>query len=106
WHDVASLAVLTDIDAQLCDTPWVGGWYPQLGDWHVRTCSVIAYPAQSTVGIVRALEAADVEYRWCTRAVGREQHVQADDRRRPSRLGAPAIRAPASAASGKRPSAR
>jgi type IV secretion system protein VirB4 len=74
---VAPLAVLTDIDAQLCDTPWVGGWYPQLGDWHVRTCSVIAYPAQSTVGIVRALEAADVEYRWCTRWVGLEKHVQA-----------------------------
>ena len=77
WHDVASLAVLTDIDAQLCDTPWVGGWYPQLGDWHVRTCSVMAYPAQSTVGIVRALEAADVEYRWCTRWIGLEKHVQA-----------------------------
>src|SRR5439155_2117709 len=62
---------------QLCDTPWVGGWYPQLGDWHVRTCSVMAYPAQSTVGIVRALEAADVEYRWCTRWIGLEKHVQA-----------------------------
>jgi len=42
WHAVAPLAVLADIDVQLCDTPWLGGWYPQLGAWHVRTCSVLA----------------------------------------------------------------
>src|SRR5712691_8957575 len=77
WHDVAPLAVLTDIDTQLCDTPWLGGWYPQLGAWHVRTCSVLAYPAMSSVGVVRALDAADVEYRWCTRWVGLERQVQA-----------------------------
>src|SRR5713101_2562230 len=77
WHDVAPLAVLADIDVQLCDTPWLGGWYPTLGQWHVRTCSVLAYPATSTVGVVRALDAADVEYRWCTRWVGLERHIQA-----------------------------
>ncbi len=77
WHDVAPLAVLADIDAQLCDTPWLGGWYPTLGQWHVRTCSVLAYPATSTVGVVRALDAADVAYRWCTRWVGLERQVQA-----------------------------
>ena len=77
WHDVGRLAVLTDIDVQLCDTPLLGGWYPQLGDWHVRTCSVMAYPAHSTVGVVRALDAAEVDYRWCTRWVGLEKHVQA-----------------------------
>jgi type IV secretory pathway VirB4 component len=48
-----------------------------LGDWHVRTCSVMAYPAQSSVGVVRALDAADVEYRWCTRWVGLDKHLQA-----------------------------
>src|SRR5262249_21678749 len=40
WHGVARLAILTDLDIQLCDTPFVGGWDPQLGSWHVRTCSV------------------------------------------------------------------
>src|SRR5215471_6777683 len=77
WHGVAQLAILTDLDIQLCDTPFVGGWYPQLGGWHVRTCSVRAYPATSTVGVVRALDAADVEYRWCTRWVGMEKQMQA-----------------------------
>ncbi|HSX79660.1 MAG TPA: hypothetical protein VLQ80_13950, partial [Candidatus Saccharimonadia bacterium] len=86
WHEVADLATFADIDAQLCDTPWWGGWYPflgtdptrpDLGGWHIRTCSVLAYPAKSTVGIVRALDAANVEYRWCTRWIGLEKHVQA-----------------------------
>jgi type IV secretion system protein VirB4 len=77
WHDVDHLAVLVDIDVQLCDTPFVGGWYPQLGSWHVRTCSVMAYPAKSVVGVVRTLDAADVEYRWCTRWIGMEKHLQA-----------------------------
>src|SRR5262249_35737543 len=77
WHAVYQLAVLVDIDVQLCDTPFVGGWYPQLGSWHVRTCSVLAYPAKSMVGIVKALDAADVEYRWCTRWIGMEKHLQA-----------------------------
>ena len=77
WHRVGRLASLTDIDIQLCDTPLVAGWYPQLGDWHVRTCTVTGYPAESTVGIVRALDAAEVDYRWCTRWMGLERHIQA-----------------------------
>jgi type IV secretion system protein TrbE len=77
WHTVGHLACLADIDAQLADTPWWGGWYPQLGDWHVRTCSVMGYPAQSSVGVVRTLDAAECDYRWCTRWVGLEKHVQA-----------------------------
>src|SRR6266851_3244498 len=77
WHDIARLAVLSDIDVQLCDTPLIGGWYPSLGDWQVRTCSVMAYPAMSSVGVVRALDAADVEYRWCTRWIGLDKHIQA-----------------------------
>jgi type IV secretory pathway VirB4 component len=32
WHAVGRLAALSDIDIQLCDTTFVGGWYPQLGD--------------------------------------------------------------------------
>jgi type IV secretion system protein VirB4 len=77
WHDVARLAVLSDIDVQLCDTSLAGGWYPQLGDWHVRTCSVTGYPAMSSVGVVRALDHVDVEYRWCTRWIALEKHIQA-----------------------------
>src|SRR6266853_779488 len=76
WHRVGRLAALVDIDAQICDTPLTGGWYPQLGTWHLRTCSVLGYPAQSTVGIMRALAAADCDYRWCTQWIGQDKHAQ------------------------------
>src|SRR5919198_2525271 len=33
WHEVAQLAILTDLDIQLCDTPFVGGGGPHLGSW-------------------------------------------------------------------------
>jgi type IV secretory pathway VirB4 component len=77
WHAVGRLASLVDIDIQLCDTGLEpAGWYPQLGRWHLRTCSVMGYPARSAVGVVRALDAAEVDYRWCTRWVGLDKHIQ------------------------------
>jgi type IV secretion system protein TrbE len=77
WYELGPMAFYQDLDSQLCDTPYAGGWYPQLGDWHIRTCSIMGYPAKSIVGIVRHLDAADLDYRWCTRWVGLEKHVQA-----------------------------
>jgi type IV secretion system protein TrbE len=76
WYDLGPMAFYQDLDSQLCDTPFLGGWYPQLGDWHLRTCSIMGYPAKSIVGILRHLDAANLDYRWCTRWVGLEKHVQ------------------------------
>lgn len=82
WHQVRCPGSVLHIDAQLCDTPYQGGWYPMLGSpldpgsWHLRTCSVTGYPAQSFVGITRALEGLDLDYRWCTRWVGMEKAAQ------------------------------
>ena len=84
WYTLGPMAFYHDLDAQLCDTPFVGGWYPYLGvdptspeTWHIRTCSIMGYPATSVVGIVRHLDAANLDYRWCTRWVGLEKQVQA-----------------------------
>ena len=76
WHPLGLLANLNDIDHQLCDTAYTGGWYPQLGRWHLRVCSVNGYPRQSIVGILRALEALPLDFRWCTRWLGMERHAQ------------------------------
>ena len=77
WHKIALLANLNDIDHQLCDTALdPAGWYPQLGRWHLRVCSVNGYPRQSVVGIMRDLEALPMDFRWCTRWLGLERHVQ------------------------------
>jgi type IV secretory pathway VirB4 component len=83
WYELGPLAFYHDLDSQLCDTAFWGGWYPALGGdprgqdtWHLRTCSIMGYPAKSMVGIVRHLDAANLDYRWCTRWVGLEKHVQ------------------------------
>jgi len=77
WHPLRWSGHALDIDTQLCDTPYHGGWYPQLGDWHLRTCSFVAYPAVSHVGMVRQLEALDMDFRWVTRWTGMEKVAQA-----------------------------
>gem|GEM_PF-1874134 len=82
WHTVGPMAFYQDLDAQLCDTPLWGGWYPVLGNpetpgaWHLRTCSLMGYPSKSVVGMLRHLDAAGFPYRWCTRWVGLEKYVQ------------------------------
>src|SRR5262245_4450890 len=77
WYPVGPLASWLDLDQQLCDTDLdPAGWYPQLGRWHLRTCSLYAYPAQSLAGIMRHLEALALDFRWCTRWKGMEGHVQ------------------------------
>lgn len=82
WHPVRCPGDVLGIDEKLCDTPLITGWYPQLGRWHLRTCSIKGYPAMSMVGIVKALEAADLDYRWVTRWIGMERNVQAGILRR------------------------
>jgi type IV secretion system protein TrbE len=68
---------LADIDLYLCDSPLdPAGWYPQLGRWHLRTCSLKAYPRESLVGMMRSLEALPLDFRWCTRSLGLEKHAQ------------------------------
>jgi type IV secretion system protein VirB4 len=77
WHRIGMLANLMDIDHQLCDTALdPAGWYPQLGRWHLRVCSVNGYPRQSIVGMMRVLEALPLDFRWVTRWLGLERHVQ------------------------------
>ena len=77
WHPVRWSGHALDVDTQLCDAPYVGGWYPQLGAWHLRTCSFVSYPAVSHVGMVKQLEGLALDFRWCTRWTGMEKAVQA-----------------------------
>lgn len=82
WHGVRCPVSVLDIDVQLCDNPYMGGWFPQLGSWHLRTCSIRGYPATSTVGIIKDLESLDLDFRYCTRWMGMEKPKQGDLLRR------------------------
>lgn len=76
WHEVGTLLCWDNLGAQLATTPFYGGWYPSYGDprlpetWHLRFCSITGFPHRSMVGIMRALDLAQVEYRWVVRGKG------------------------------------
>ena len=57
------------LDALLADTPLTGGLEPMLGDQHLRTVTVLGFPAMSRPGILDALNHQDFAYRWVTRFI-------------------------------------
>lgn len=57
------------LDAQLCDTPIVGGLEPKLGDQHIRAISLLSYPGTSIPGLLDNLNRLNFEYRWVTRYI-------------------------------------
>ncbi|HEX4735944.1 MAG TPA: conjugal transfer protein TrbE [Allosphingosinicella sp.] len=57
------------LDAILADTPLAGGLEPMLGDLHLRTVTVLGFPALSRPGILDALNHQDFAYRWVTRFI-------------------------------------
>jgi type IV secretory pathway VirB4 component len=78
WHPVRCPGLPIDLDVRLCDRDYTGGWAPQLGSWHLRTCSLIGYPSTSVAGGMRGLERLDLDFRWVTRWIALEKQIQAN----------------------------
>jgi type IV secretion system protein VirB4 len=57
------------LDALLADEPLTGGLEPRLGRHHLRTLSVVGFPASTFPGILDDLNRLAFPYRWVTRAV-------------------------------------
>jgi type IV secretion system protein VirB4 len=68
-HRVAVPETPIYLDALLADTPLVGGLEPMLGDLHLRTLTVLGFPALSRPGILDALNHLGLGYRWVTRFI-------------------------------------
>ena len=68
-HAVAVPETPVYLDAVLADTPLTGGLEPMLGDTHLRTVTVLGFPAMSRPGILDALNHQDFGYRWSTRFI-------------------------------------
>jgi type IV secretion system protein TrbE len=68
-HRVAVPETPIYLDAFLADTPLTGGLEPMLGDLHLRTLTVLGFPALSRPGILDALNHQDFGYRWVTRFI-------------------------------------
>jgi type IV secretion system protein TrbE len=64
---VAVPPIPTHVDAILCDTPFLGGVEPKLGDQHLRVLTVLGFPNATTPGLLDALNDLGFAYRWTTR---------------------------------------
>ncbi|MGX5850573.1 conjugal transfer protein TrbE [Mesorhizobium sp. PL10] len=57
------------LDALLVDQPLAGGLEPRLGDFHLRTLTIIGFPTTTFPGILDELNRLAFPYRWSTRAI-------------------------------------
>ncbi|MFA9200809.1 MAG: conjugal transfer protein TrbE, partial [Cypionkella sp.] len=57
------------LDALLADQPLAGGLEPRLGPAHLRTLSVVGFPASTFPGVLDELNRLAFPYRWVTRAI-------------------------------------
>ncbi|MEC9264981.1 MAG: conjugal transfer protein TrbE [Pseudomonadota bacterium] len=66
-HPVAVPETPMYLDGVLVDAPLTGGLEPMLGDWHLRTLTILGFPNATRPGILDALNHQDFAYRWVTR---------------------------------------
>ena len=76
WHPVSYPELPVDVDVMVCDTPFHGGWYPQLGRFHLRVCSIQSYPPKSVANALQAIDHLRFPYRWSTRWIAYERQSQ------------------------------
>jgi type IV secretion system protein VirB4 len=68
-HPVAAPETPMYLDSVLADTPLTGGLEPMLGELHLRTLTVLGFPALSRPAILDALNHQGFAYRWVTRFI-------------------------------------
>jgi type IV secretion system protein VirB4 len=72
-HPIAVPPVPAHLDAILCDTPFLGGIEPKLGDQHLRVLTVLGFPNATTPGLLDALNDLGFSYRWVTRWIAQDK---------------------------------
>lgn len=66
-HPVKVPEIPAYLDAYLCDEPLTGGLAPAIGRSHLRTVTVLGFPAVTFPGVLDDLNRLGVAYRWATR---------------------------------------
>lgn len=61
------------LDAVLADEPFIGGLEPMIGDAHLRTLTVLGFPATTLPGILDELNRQGFAYRWSTRFIAMDK---------------------------------
>lgn len=76
-HPISPPEIPVFLDAILADQPFSGGFEPKIGDHHIRTLTILGFPATTVPGILDELNAQGFSYRWSTRFIAMDK-VQAE----------------------------
>jgi type IV secretion system protein TrbE len=68
-HEVIKPEIPMYLDAFLADTPLLGGIAPQLGNYHLRTVTILGFPASTTPALLDQLNQLPFGYRFVTRFI-------------------------------------
>lgn len=68
-HSVKTPDLPVFLDAILTDESFSGGLEPKIGEAHVRTLSVLGFPASTLPGMLDELNRLGMSYRWTTRFI-------------------------------------
>lgn len=72
-HPVVTPELPVFLDAVLADEPFTGGLEPKIGEAHVRTLSILGFPASTLPGILDELNRQGFSYRWATRFIAMDK---------------------------------
>ena len=73
-HPVSVPDIPVYLDAFLCDQPFFGGIAPAIGRCHLRTVTVLGFPAVTFPGILDDLNRLGIPYRWVTRFIALDRY--------------------------------
>jgi len=73
-HGISVPKIPMYLDAFLADTPLLGGIAPELGEYHLRTLTVLGFPSSSMPALLDQLNQLPICYRWVTRFIPLDKH--------------------------------
>jgi len=72
-HRVSTPELPVFLDAVLADEPFSGGLEPMIGEAHLRTLTILGFPASTLPGILDELNRQGFAYRWTTRFIAMDK---------------------------------
>lgn len=72
-HRVTPPEIPVFLDSILADEPFSGGLEPMIGDHHLRTLTILGFPASTMPGILDDLNRQGFSYRWSTRFIAMDR---------------------------------
>jgi len=72
-HPVVTPELPVFLDAILADEPFAGGLEPMIGEAHLRTLTILGFPASTLPGMLDELNRQGFAYRWSTRFISMDK---------------------------------